>query len=248
MEITTHDPEIVEVRRTVIELILSKHPNDCLTCAPQPELRTADACAPTSASVRSPRPHRPRPAAGSTPRAPSSSTRASASSAAAASRSASRCRTSGRWSFLERGIEHPHRARPATSPWPSRPASSAASARAHCPIGAIDEYDETHGSLGSAARPANCIAWCRSPRPCASPSARPSASRPGTYLTGKIYAALRRLGFKAVFDTNFGADLTIMEEATRVRRALRPRQGRAAAHHQLLPVVGGLHGEVPRTT
>jgi NADH-quinone oxidoreductase subunit G len=36
----------------------------------------------------------------------------------------------------------------------------------------------------------------------------------GTNLTGKIYAALRRMGFKGVFDTNFGADLTIMEEAT----------------------------------
>ena len=32
MEITTHDPEIVEVRRSVIELIMSKHPNECLTC------------------------------------------------------------------------------------------------------------------------------------------------------------------------------------------------------------------------
>jgi predicted molibdopterin-dependent oxidoreductase YjgC len=32
MEITTHDPEIVEIRRTVIELILSRHPNECLTC------------------------------------------------------------------------------------------------------------------------------------------------------------------------------------------------------------------------
>ncbi len=37
---------------------------------------------------------------------------------------------------------------------------------------------------------------------------------PGTNLTGKLYTALRRLGFKAVFDTNFSADLTIMEEAS----------------------------------
>lgn len=36
----------------------------------------------------------------------------------------------------------------------------------------------------------------------------------GTLATGKMVAALRRLGFKKVFDTNFGADLTIMEEAT----------------------------------
>lgn len=35
----------------------------------------------------------------------------------------------------------------------------------------------------------------------------------GTPVTGKMVAALRRLGFKKVFDTNYSADLTIMEEA-----------------------------------
>ncbi len=47
---------------------------------------------------------------------------------------------------------------------------------------------------------------------------------PGTRVTGKMTAALRRLGFDAVFDTNFAADLTIMEEGTelltRLKRAL----------------------------
>lgn len=36
----------------------------------------------------------------------------------------------------------------------------------------------------------------------------------GTRVTGKMVAALRRLGFNRVFDTNFAADLTIMEEGT----------------------------------
>ncbi len=36
---------------------------------------------------------------------------------------------------------------------------------------------------------------------------------PGTVVTGKMVNALRRLGFKKVFDTNFAADLTIMEES-----------------------------------
>lgn len=35
----------------------------------------------------------------------------------------------------------------------------------------------------------------------------------GTPVTGKMVAALKRLGFTKVYDTNFGADLTIMEEA-----------------------------------
>ncbi len=37
---------------------------------------------------------------------------------------------------------------------------------------------------------------------------------PGENSIGKINAALRKIGFDMVFDTNFGADLTIMEEAT----------------------------------
>ena len=35
----------------------------------------------------------------------------------------------------------------------------------------------------------------------------------GTNVEGKMVAALRRLGFDKVFDTDFGADMTIMEEA-----------------------------------
>lgn len=44
---------------------------------------------------------------------------------------------------------------------------------------------------------------------------------PGTRVTGKMVAALRRLGFHAVFDTNFTADLTIMEEGTELLMRLK---------------------------
>jgi NADH-quinone oxidoreductase subunit G/NADP-reducing hydrogenase subunit HndD len=37
---------------------------------------------------------------------------------------------------------------------------------------------------------------------------------PGTIVTGKMVTALRRMGFNAVFDTDFAADLTILEEAS----------------------------------
>lgn len=37
---------------------------------------------------------------------------------------------------------------------------------------------------------------------------------PGTIVTGKLVSALKRMGFDGVFDTDFGADLTIMEEAS----------------------------------
>ena len=44
---------------------------------------------------------------------------------------------------------------------------------------------------------------------------------PGTLVTGKMVAALRRMGFDAVFDTNFAADLTIMEEGTELLTRLK---------------------------
>ena len=47
---------------------------------------------------------------------------------------------------------------------------------------------------------------------------------PGENTIGKIDAALRRIGFDMVFDTNFGADLTIMEEATEFIERLKSGQ------------------------
>jgi len=40
-------------------------------------------------------------------------------------------------------------------------------------------------------------------------------------VTGKMVAALRRLGFEVVFDTDFGADLTIMEEGSELIERLK---------------------------
>lgn len=43
----------------------------------------------------------------------------------------------------------------------------------------------------------------------------------GTRVTGKMFAALRRMGFDKIYDTNFGADLTIMEEGTELLNRLK---------------------------
>lgn len=45
----------------------------------------------------------------------------------------------------------------------------------------------------------------------------------GTDVTGQLITGLRRLGFKKVFDTNFAADLTIMEEATELISRLKDK-------------------------
>jgi len=46
---------------------------------------------------------------------------------------------------------------------------------------------------------------------------------PGQSLTGKMVTALKMLGFDAVFDTNFSADLTIMEEGTELLTRLKKK-------------------------
>lgn len=48
--------------------------------------------------------------------------------------------------------------------------------------------------------------------------------QPGTISTGRMVNALRQLGFDYVFDTNFAADLTIMEESTEFLHRLKTQQ------------------------
>jgi iron-only hydrogenase group A len=81
------------------------------------------------------------------------------------------------------------------------------------PFGAMHEYDDTFTAFEMLK---NSQRYCVSEF---APAVRASLGEefnipPGELITGKIYAALRRLGFKKVWDTNFTADLTIMEEGT----------------------------------
>ncbi len=50
-------------------------------------------------------------------------------------------------------------------------------------------------------------------------------AKPGTSVTGKMVAALRQLGFKYVFDTDFGADITVWEEAMEFLKRLKGEGG-----------------------
>lgn len=52
---------------------------------------------------------------------------------------------------------------------------------------------------------------------------------PGSVQTGRLVHALRALGFDFVFDTNFTADLTIMEEASELLRRVGLRAAAAEA-------------------
>lgn len=81
-----------------------------------------------------------------------------------------------------------------------------------CPVGAISEKDNTKEVFEAIADPEKHVVVQ------VAPAVRAGLGEAfglpiGTDVEGKMAAALRRLGFDKVFDTNFSADLTIMEEA-----------------------------------
>ena len=83
----------------------------------------------------------------------------------------------------------------------------------NCPVGAIYEKDDTAKVFAAINDPTKHVVVQTAPAIRA--TLGECFGMPiGTDVTGKMFAALRRLGFDKVFDTNFAADLTIMEEAT----------------------------------
>lgn len=88
-----------------------------------------------------------------------------------------------------------------------------------CPVGAIKEKDDTQKVWEALADPNKHVVVQTAP------AIRVSIGEelgmpPGTRVTKKLTAALRRLGFDRVFDTDFSADLTIMEEGSELLERL----------------------------
>ena len=210
-EITTHDPELWAIRRTVIELILSTHPDDCLQCPRNNDCELQRLAA--EFGVReAPFGKRLRdlPEDDST-----GSIILNPEKCILCGRCAAVCQQmQGVWAleFLGRG-EKSRIAPAADVSLNESPCIKCGQCSAHCPVGAIYEHShakEVYAALADSTK--HCVVQI-------APAVRVAVGEdfgyePGTLLTGKIYAALRRLGFDAVFDTNFGADLTIMEEGT----------------------------------
>ncbi|MTI79748.1 MAG: 2Fe-2S iron-sulfur cluster binding domain-containing protein [Firmicutes bacterium] len=82
-----------------------------------------------------------------------------------------------------------------------------------CPTGAITEKDDTE-KVWAALNDANKEVVVQTAPATRVAIAEEFGQDPGTISTGKMVAALRRLGFNKIFDTDFSADLTIMEEGT----------------------------------
>ncbi|HPE35016.1 MAG TPA: NADH-dependent [FeFe] hydrogenase, group A6 [Bacteroidales bacterium] len=82
-----------------------------------------------------------------------------------------------------------------------------------CPTGALTEVDHTNQLINDLADPNKTVVVQTAPAVRAA-LGEAFGMKPGTLVTGKMVTALRELGFNYVFDTDFAADLTIMEEGT----------------------------------
>ncbi len=82
-----------------------------------------------------------------------------------------------------------------------------------CPVGALYEKREIDYVWEALADPEKHVVVQEAPALRAT-LGEEFGMEPGEVVSGKMHAVLRRLGFDAVFDTNFAADLTIMEEGT----------------------------------
>ena len=211
MRVITHDPEIVETRRTVLELILANHPNDCLQCPRSGNCELQKLA--SDFGVRD------------NPFPREVIHRENDSSTGTIILNPDKCIKCGRcaevcqemqnvWAleFIGRG-EQTVMAPAASLKLADSPCIKCGQCSAHCPVGAIYENDQTAEVWAALRDPAKmCVVQI-------APAVRVALGeafgmKPGELSTGKIYAALRRLGFKKVFDTNFSADVTIMEEGT----------------------------------
>ncbi|SFM82046.1 NADH-quinone oxidoreductase subunit G [Pleomorphomonas diazotrophica] len=217
MDILTETPEIVEVRRGVLELTLSRHPNECLTCLRNQNCEL-QALAADFGMTGSDLPN-------VVPDLPLDTSTRSIVLDPRKCVLCGRCITvcqqhQNVWalSFLNRGFKT-RIAAAGDIPLADSPCVRCGQCSAHCPTGAIVEYDETVDVWNKLQDPdAYCVVQI-------APAVRVAVGEAfgfpiGANLTGKIYASLRRMGFKAVFDTNFGADLTIIEEASEFKSRL----------------------------
>lgn len=211
MKITTHDSDIVDVRRTVLELILANHPNDCLQCPRSGNCELQKIAADFGIrEVPFPREVLKIDVDNST-----RSLVLNQEKCIKCGRCVDVCQNMQNvWAleFIGRGEDT--RMIPAAGvKLNESPCIKCGQCSAHCPVGAIYENDETKKAWDLLRDP-DTVAVAQ-----IAPAVRVALGeafglKPGTLLTGKIYAALRRLGFEIVFDTNYSADVTIMEEAT----------------------------------
>jgi len=211
MKIRTNSPEIMRTRKTIVELLLSNHPDDCLYCARNGNCDLARLAADHGVrdrAFRGERLHRPKDI-----------------SSPSIIRDPDKCILCGKCvrvceeiqgvgaiDFVQRGSK----AYVGTAFNQGLNVSSCINCGQCilvCPTAALSEHKYIDEVLQALADPGKTVVVQHAPAVSVS-IAEEFGLKPGTDFDGKMVAALRRVGFARVFDTSFAADLTIMEEGS----------------------------------
>lgn len=223
LSIITHDPQINRARRTVLELILSNHPQDCLQCVRNGNCELQDLAA--EFGLRENRFEH------FLKNQPVDDSNGSIVFDRDKCINCGRCvqvcqEVQNVWAIDFQGRGGKTIIGPAAGMLLNdSPCIRCGQCAAHCPTGAIHEFSN-FAPLWEKIYDPDVVTAVQ-----IAPSVRVALGEefgmePGELSTGKIYAALRRIGFDYIFDSNFSADLTIMEEGTEFVGRLTKGQGK----------------------
>jgi NADH-quinone oxidoreductase subunit G/NADP-reducing hydrogenase subunit HndD len=217
MKVQTHSPRAVRARKTIIELLLANHPDDCLYCVRNRnctlqqlaeelgvrQRRYAGARSDYKVDLSSP----------SIVRDP-----AKCILCGKCVRVCEEVQGVGAIDFAGRGCA----TRVGTAFEQGLNVSSCINCGQCimvCPTGALREQSGIKEVVSALADPEKYVVVQHAPAVSVS-LAEEFGMKPGADICGAMTAALRRLGFKRVFDTSFAADLTIMEEGSELVQRL----------------------------
>lgn len=216
MKIQTCSPKVLDARRTIVELLLSNHPDDCLYCTRSGKCdlqQLSQSMGIRQRSYRGKRNEQPKDVSGPIVRDPD------------------KCILCGRCvriceeiqgvsaiDFVGRGS----RAYVGTAFDQGLNISTCINCGqciVGCPTGALAEKSYIDEVVAALADPGKMVVVQHAPSVSVS-LAEEFGMEAGQDVDGKMVAALRRIGFDRVFDTSFTADLTIMEEASELAQRI----------------------------
>jgi len=212
MVVKTNSMRVINARRTVMELILSDHPKDCLSCAKSGNCDLQDMAVKLGIREIPGQEY----AEMSTYRLDTSpSIIRELDKCIMCRRCETMCndfQTVGALYTVNRGFESV--VAPAFEMnLEHSPCTYCGQCVAVCPTGALTEVDHTSKVISALNDPTKTVVVQTAPAVRAA-LGEEFGMEPGTRVTGQMVSALRQLGFDYVFDTDFAADLTIMEEGT----------------------------------